>query len=194
MNHEAPNWTEEFQLVPHPDYPAPHGVAFTARAGRKKGALHLHFCQFGDEDDLLILVMPPGNGGRTDNLWQHTCFEAFVQTSECNGYTELNFSNWGEYAAYSFEGRRRGMHNLVSTSEPVAWLSYKGDRGNGVYERLFATLDLFDPAADWRIGLCVIIEAKDGTKSYWALAHAPGPPDFHNPDCWTARLPAPDAS
>ena len=42
------------------------------------------------------------------------------------------------------------------------------------------------------LGLTAVIEAKDGTKSYWALAHAPGPPDFHNPDCFIATLPAPE--
>ncbi len=44
---------------------------------------------------------------------------------------------------------------------------------------------------DWTLALSTVIEATDGTKSYWALAHAPGPPDFHNPDCFTATLPAP---
>ena len=42
----------------------------------------------------------------------------------------------------------------------------------------------------WRLGLSAVLEAKDGTKSYWALAHPPGDqPDFHHPDCFAARLP-----
>jgi hypothetical protein len=49
-------------------------------------------------------------------------------------------------------------------------------------------------AAITGIGLTAVVEEVDGTKSYWALAHAPGPPDFHNADCFTARLPAPEAS
>jgi hypothetical protein len=40
--------------------------------------------------------------------------------------------------------------------------------------------------------LSAVIEAKDGSKSYWALAHPPSKPDFHNADCFTARLAAPE--
>ena len=192
MDYDDPNWTEEFSLVPHPDFPPPSGVSFTARAGREGGVLHLHFSQFGDEDDKLILVPPPGNGARTNNLWQHTCFEAFVRAGCEASYAEFNFSNWGDWAAYRFDDRRRGMRNLVGTSEE-AGLSYKGDGGDGVYQWLFMTIDALDATTDWHVGLSAVIEAKDGTKSYWALAHAPGPPDFHNPDCFIATLPAPSA-
>ena len=40
------------------------------------------------------------------------------------------------------------------------------------------------------IGLSAVIEETDGTKSYWALRHPPGPPDFHHPDCFALELPA----
>ena len=43
--------------------------------------------------------------------------------------------------------------------------------------------------AGGRIGVSAVIEEVDGTKSYWALAHAPGPPDFHNPACFAHHLP-----
>lgn len=49
------------------------------------------------------------------------------------------------------------------------------------------------PSGALRMGLSAVIEERDGTKSYWALAHAPGPPDFHNSDCFIATLPAPNA-
>jgi len=51
---------------------------------------------------------------------------------------------------------------------------------------------MLDADRHWRMGVSAVIEEVDGTKSYWALAHAPGPPDFHNPDCFIATLPAPD--
>jgi hypothetical protein len=43
------------------------------------------------------------------------------------------------------------------------------------------------------IALSAVIEEADGTKSYWALRHPPGPPDFHHPDCFALNLGAPDA-
>lgn len=42
------------------------------------------------------------------------------------------------------------------------------------------------------LGLSAVIEEMGGTKSYWALAHPPGAPDFHHPTCFAATLPAPD--
>lgn len=44
----------------------------------------------------------------------------------------------------------------------------------------------------WRMGLSAIIETNDGTKSYWALRHPPGKPDFHHRDCFALELAAPD--
>jgi hypothetical protein len=43
-------------------------------------------------------------------------------------------------------------------------------------------------ASEW-MGLNAIIEESDGTRSYWALAHPPGEPDFHHPDCILLELP-----
>ena len=194
MDHDDPNWTVHFALVPHPDFPPPPGVSFTAAAGREGGALHLHFSQCGDENDKLILLQPPYETWRQDGLWKHTCFEAFVRTADELSYVELNFTNWGEFAAYSFEDRRSGKRNIGTDDERVGWLQYKGDGGDGVYHRSYATLPIFKPSKVWHVGLSAVIEAKDGTRSYWALAHAPGPPDFHNPACFVATLPAPDAA
>ena len=41
-----------------------------------------------------------------------------------------------------------------------------------------------------KLALSAVIEELDGTKSYWALAHPPGKPDFHHPDCFALTLEA----
>jgi hypothetical protein len=46
----------------------------------------------------------------------------------------------------------------------------------------------------WELGLSAVIEETDGHKSYWALRHPPGKPDFHHPDCFALELPAPSAA
>ena len=56
-----------------------------------------------------------------------------------------------------------------------------------------AQQDDLEEVERWQLALSAVIEEIDGTKSYWALAHAPGPPDFHNRDCFIATLPAPDS-
>ena len=43
--------------------------------------------------------------------------------------------------------------------------------------------------ASWRLGLSAVIEDTSGGKSYWALAHPPGKPDFHHADCFALELP-----
>ena len=47
-----------------------------------------------------------------------------------------------------------------------------------------------DAGQQWALGLSAVLEEKDGTKSYWALAHAADKPDFHDAGCFVARLPA----
>jgi len=53
---------------------------------------------------------------------------------------------------------------------------------------------LEDPAfgrdRGWRLGISAVIEEADGTKSYWALAHPDGKPDFHAPAGFVLALPA----
>ena len=44
------------------------------------------------------------------------------------------------------------------------------------------------PSVTSELGLSAVIEEQDGTKSYWALAHPDGPPDFHDPACFAASL------
>ena len=46
------------------------------------------------------------------------------------------------------------------------------------------------PTCVWDLGLSAVLEEKDGTKSYWALAHPNADkPDFHDPACFAAHLP-----
>jgi len=46
------------------------------------------------------------------------------------------------------------------------------------------------PQGDSAMGLSSVIEEQGGAKSYWALAHPEGNPDFHAPACFAATLPA----
>ena len=41
-----------------------------------------------------------------------------------------------------------------------------------------------------RLGLSAVIEETSGRKSYWALAHPPGKPDFHHADCFAFEFSA----
>jgi hypothetical protein len=42
--------------------------------------------------------------------------------------------------------------------------------------------------APWRLGLAAVIEETTGRKSYWALVHPLGQPDFHHSDCFALEV------
>jgi hypothetical protein len=175
-----------FALVPHPDFPstAVDSIEVEARRGAN-GRLDLEFHVAGAIEKV---AWPEWQGvGFADRLWEHSCFEAFVGTAEDPGYVEINFATSGGWAAYRFSDYREGM-----TPIPDALLG--GGRtigGAALRVRRSVRVDALADAPVWRLGLSAIIEATDGGKSYWALAHPPGKPDFHDAVCFAARLAAP---
>ena len=62
-----------------------------------------------------------------------------------------------------------------------------------LYVRVYAVHPDGTPDRPWRLGLSAVIEALNGEKSYWALAHPPEKPDFHHPDSFTLDLSAESA-
>jgi hypothetical protein len=134
-----------------------------------------------------LLVPPPRSPVRADGLWRHTCFEVFAQPEGGEHYLEFNFSPSGEWAAYGFEGRRRGKRDLDLVSAPrIECTRAAGSLDLGVTLRLDAL-----PARAVRVGLSAVVEDRGGAVAWWALRHAAGPPDFHDPDSFTLRLEAP---
>jgi hypothetical protein len=145
--------------------------------------------KFHVEAETDLLMIPPGEKPcRTDGLWKHTCFELFVRTGRAS-YREFNFAPSGHWAAYQFEDYRKGQSELPIEGYPpniTTWIE-PGEL------RVSCLLDIPRDAVILA-GLSAVIEESDGTKSYWALAHPPGKPDFHAPACFALSLPAPQAS
>ena len=125
---------------------------------------------------------------RTDGLWQHTCFEAFLRPFPAAGYCEFNFAPSTQWAAYQFDGYRAGMHPAAGIGAPEI-----AAQATDKTFRLEATLRWdrlsgLTHDAGWRLGLAAIVEETNGHKSYWALAHPPGKPDFHHADCFALEF------
>jgi len=116
--------------------------------------------------------LPPGPA---DGLWQHTCCEAFI-AEDGDGYREFNFSPSGQWAAYRFTGYRERDATFVADAAPQIDLTRLAD-GFELHASLPAAL--LPPGGVPQIGLTAVIEAADGSKSYWALAHCAAQPDFH---------------
>jgi len=173
-----PELVEGLHLVCHPDTPARSVQSVEVAVQYHSGRWLLGFEVVGDTP----LVSPRAAPARTDGLWRTTCFELFVGTAG-EGYAEYNFSPSTQWAAYAFTRYREGMTPLP-IDPPLIEPVEKGIR---------VTLD-FPVAAigQVRLGLSAVIEEQDGTKSWWALAHPPGKPDFHHPACFALELPAPE--
>lgn len=175
----------QLNLVPHPAAPpadpefklwasVDHAAAFGAAATTN--------IWFGVSAPASRFVIPEGAGSRRDELWRTTCFEAFLRAEGEDAYVEWNFAPSGDWAAYRFSGYREGMAEAEVAAPP-----YVRMEDNLTWWTLGATISV--PAGiQWQLGLSAVIEEADGTKSYWALAHAAEKPDFHHPDCFTARL------
>ena len=169
------------QLICHPDAPATaveHVSVQLATTGTP-GAL---WCEFHVASNTLLLP-PSAKPERTDGLWTTTCFELFAKPAGGDAYFEFNFSPSFQWAAYSFEGYRSGMQEFAAEN-PEIWVT----PGLPHFSLAVEAMPLL-PTVRMAIALSAVIEEIDGTKSYWALRHPPGKPDFHHPDCFALELP-----
>lgn len=179
------------ELICHPGTP---GKAVRAVAVEVSLSFEDGFAlRFIVDGAIAALVLPDGQGelviadSATDGLWESTCFEAFLTEEGEPDYTEFNYSPDGRWACYQFDDYR----SLLRADDLAPWemAAEKGDRSYALH----VEPGIF-PDNGAKLALSAVIEELDGTKSYWALAHPPGKPDFHHPDCFALTLGAPDAA
>ena len=169
-------------LIPHPltsDGPA---QAVRVEVERRGTALCFTYALGGDVER--IRIPPQASRRRMEDLWRRTCFEAFLRAPGEEAYLEFNFSPSGDWAAYRFDGYRAGRTEL---DIPEPWVGGYHERDLHVS---FVSLQGLPSNRFWRMGLSAVVEDLQGRVSYWALAHPPGDPDFHHPDCFALEFPA----
>jgi hypothetical protein len=175
-----------FELAPHrTTIPAP---PFTLWASAERSAafgttatLNLWF---GVSAPMSRFLVPPpaSRPTRRDNLWQSTCFECFLKQEGEAAYQEWNFSPSGDWAAYDFTAERKDMAPAEIASPP-----YIRTEDNLTWWGLGATLSIPSDAR-YSLALSAVIEERTGERLFFALHHPLEQPDFHHPDCFTARL------
>jgi hypothetical protein len=175
----------QFDLVPHPATPPSGPVKIWASVEHASalgaGASTNIWFGIGAPADRFV-IPETDEATRTDELWKTTCFEAFLRVEGSDAYREWNFAPSGDWAAYDFTSYRE------KTADPEISAPYIRMEDNLTWWGLGATIPIVT-GHTWQMGVSAILEEKDGTKSYWALAHPDGgKPDFHAPDCFVARL------
>jgi hypothetical protein len=173
-------------LIPHPTTPALAGRRIDVEVeARDPAHLRLVYRLYGP----LPALPEPQTPVRTDELWKTTCFELFVRPHGREGYTEFNFSPSSQWASYAFDGYRQGMREQpLATAPTISGVTAVDGPGYGIQVALdltgVATLPL-------TAAITAVIEERDGSKSYWSIAHPAAKPDFHDPACFVLELPAP---
>lgn len=148
-------------------------------------AVEIQYFLSGDVNNLRI----PADAAprRAENLWQHTCFEAFVAAPRGTGYFEFNFAPSGEWAMYQFDAYREGMTPIEAAPPIITTRRTAHDLVVKIVVDLRALLN-FKDYPELRLALSAVIENSNGELSYWALAHPPGKPDFHHTDGFALTL------
>lgn len=196
----------------HPDTPCGPLSGIEVELARVRPLrLQLRYVLIGNVRKIRLRLREPDGG---DELWRHTCFEAFVRVGGDEDYLEFNLAPSGDWAAYRFQRYREGMAPAKGAAASLLGTQYRTEPLNAERRALLKesgidTLERFEPsfftlktelsfpnamglavAHPWRIGLSTIVEERNGRLSYWALAHPPGKPDFHDPACFALELPA----
>ena len=178
-------------LQRHPSTRTDAVRAIQVAVRRSSAELQLTFRLDGDIPR--IRVAPPSTPRFARDLWQHTCFEAFIAVDGQAGqsaYHEFNFAPSGEWAVYAFRAYRDGdpvademLHPNIAIRSTANRLELEAvvplDRLSAIHARALL-----------RIGLSAVVETIDGL-SYWALRHPIDQPDFHNADGFTLLLEPP---
>ena len=173
----------EFELWYKPGWDAVAIEAVRGKVVRTSSiGLRLAYIVEGRIDELVVPEVGPPM--RQHGLWKTTCFEIFLKPRGGEAYVELNFSPSGAWAAYDFDAYRAGMVEAAVIAAPEIAASRVENRLE--LDIAFA-LDLREPG--YEMGIGAVMEERGGAKSYWALNHPAGPPDFHHPACFALELP-----
>jgi len=165
----------EYELTCHPDS-HPFAVSIVrALVERHQDRFTISYIVFAPTNRLVLPA--PAIPCRSDGLWRSTCFEFFLHNVGSE-YFEFNFSPSGRWGAYRFSGYREGMQPLPLDEPPaIQFRDGKSRFSLSAVVRLPCAIPL-------SLGVSAIIVERAGTKSYWALNHPKGKPDFHHADCF----------
>ena len=142
------------------------------------------------EGDIGRLALPATDfARRSDGLWQHTCFEAFLRPDASESYHEFNFAPSGDWAAYRFS-TRRSDRSLPDLPAPLVRFRSAQEACDLSADIPIAALPELAAARVIHAGMAAVVETDDGGHSWWALSHGAEKPDFHDPATFLLQVTA----
>ncbi len=163
-------------LQPFEPSPGLRGIQLAGEAIWKSAVLTLRFA-LDSPAGALRMPAPTGAPARRHNLWESTCFEAFIGRPGERAYRELNLAPNGHWNVYALTDYRENLEEWKAVQE----LRYALRRSDQHVE-LTCELDLSGwIAADQalEISLTAVLDHGGTGCSYWAWHHQGEQADFH---------------
>lgn len=167
--------TMPFELQPFPGSHAP-AIQITGTAARSNEQLILCYDVTGTIADLLI---PSSNANpeRVWELWETTCFEAFIGTPDRPNYWEVNLSPNGNWNLFALQDYREGLEIEQRVEQLEIKTEQTVDRFQLTAKVPLGATDLADLPI--LLGVTTVIQTQESAISYWAIAHCGSEADFH---------------
>ena len=164
-----------FELIPFPADNPPK-IEITGEVNRVENNLSIRYTINGEIET--ILLPNPAAPTRKHDLWKATCFEFFIAIPDQPRYWEFNLSPSSDWNVYVMDAYRQ-----VNMREEAAFqqLPFEFKRANdGLALDISVDLSSLVRAEQTiQLGVTTVIQSKDGSESYWALAHPGMQADFH---------------
>lgn len=175
------------KLVPFQAIPALAGLQLHADLHWEDGELRLRY-QLQAPVDLVQLPGPVSQPKRRHELWQTTCFEAFIAVAGSPHYWEINLASTEDWNVYELDDYRTGLKQEERV-ETITIQQQRDCSAGQLQLELSAQLKLdgiLESGQQLEGSLTAVLDAGDHGLSYWALQHRGNEADFHRRDsfCW----------
>jgi len=174
-------------LLPFSADPAFADLTLQAAVAWSQGVLQLHY-RLEAPEGLLQLPAASGQPQRRHELWQTTCFEAFIGVPGTAPYWEVNLSTSGHWNVYKLADYRTALAQEERVE--AITLQQQSRRSNGLLRLELSTQIPLDGILqrEERLegSLTAVLDAGQAGISYWALKHSGTQADFHLREsfCW----------
>jgi hypothetical protein len=176
-----------FTLHPFTIDSFPTGFQISGTVTRSRGSLLISYELRGNLTKILLpeRVQSPE---RKNNLWQATCFEFFVASTDSSCYWEINLSPSGDWNVYAFDDCRAGMRQETAFTS----LPFKIERQSAsiLLELAFPLDTIIRPEQSVELAVSAVLQGSSSQFGYWALTHCGLTPDFHRRESLLLKLPA----